>query len=261
MYICQGDDDFRMWGIPMKNYKNINTYGESLTLPEIFQNIGYAHNNTIQTVTIDKEKVKKDFMSYREKCVQYRERFDHYIDEFEQKRYMSPVELLVCSHYRDIDYLYHELFNRIDEFDSELSEINDWKYCRCYGHKNIKHLLIKRHLYQNSHEYFFHSNAVSDVVAMIKYHIEYFEWEDTELTEHFSIYRDVNPLEQIELYLLAIYLLDPTEYLQAVEDYATKATEHSMMENVTMLKRKHRLLFQMLGWSRRNLSLENNETD
>lgn len=244
------------------NYKNITTYGERLTLPEIYQNIGYAHTNTMQTITIDKEKIKQDFINYRTKCTQYRERFDHYVDEFEQKRFMSPVELLVCTHYRDIDYLYYELFNRIDQFNDELSEVEDWKYCRCYGNKNIKHLLLKRHLYQNSYEHFYHANAVLDVVALIKYHIRYFEWESNELTENFSIYRKANPLSQLELYLLAIYLLDPSDYLQSVEDYATNATERSMIEHVIVLKRNHRLLFQILSWSGKNLILEEeNNTD
>lgn len=240
----------------MENDGKINTYGEQLTLPDIFQNIGYAHNNTMQTISIDKEKIKADFVGYRTKCQKYRERFDHYIDEFEQKRFMSPVELLVCTHFRDIDYLYHVLFNRIDQFNTELSTVENWKYCRCYGYKNIKHLLVKGHLYQNSHEHFFHGNAVLDVVAMIKYHTEYFEWENTELTEHFATYTKENPLNQVELYLLAIYLLDPTEYLQAVEEYATKTSKKSMAEQVIILKKNHRFLLQMLSWSEKNLVLE-----
>lgn len=247
-------------GVHLENFKSINTYGERLTVPDIFQNVGYAHHHTLQTVTIDKEKVKNDFISYQEKCLRYQERFAHYMDEFEQKRYMSPVELLVCMHYRDINHLFYELFTWIDQFNSELSEVNNWKYCRCYGRINIEHLLLKRHLFQNSHEHFYHGNAALDVVTLIKCHTESFAWENTELTEHFSLYRKGNPLDQIELCLLAIYLLDPTEYLDAVEDYATKATKKSMMEHVIILKRKHRFLFRMTGWTRTNLVVEN-DTD
>lgn len=245
----------------MDNYKNINTYGEQLTLPDLFRNIGYAHNSTLQTISIDKEKVQEDFMNYHKKCIQFRKRFDHYMDEFEQKRYMSPVELLVCTHYRDINHLFNELFSLIEKFNSELSQVNEWKYCRCYGHKNIKHLLVKRHLYQNSHEHFFHGNAVMDVATMIECHANHYEWQDTELTEYFSIYLEVNQLEQVELYLLGIYLLDPTVYFQAVEDYATKATKRSMMEHSITLKRNHRFLLQMISWSKGNLSLEDKDTD
>lgn len=239
---------------------NLHTYGEPLTISNIFQNVGYAHQHTLQTIAIDKEKIKNDFISYRAKCTQYRERFDHYIDEFEQKRFMSPVELLVCTHYRDIDHIYHELFNRIDQFNAELSEVKNWKYCRCYGDKNIKHLLLKKHLYQNSHEHFFHGNAVLDVAAMIKYHMEHVEWENTELTEYFSIYTKINPLDQVELSLLAIHLLDPTDYLQAGEDYAMKVSERTMMEQVIIMKENHRFLLQMLNWSQKNLVLKN-DTD
>ncbi|WP_404453281.1 hypothetical protein LG329_03275 [Virgibacillus necropolis] len=243
----------------MDNYKN--TYGEQLTLSDIFRNIGYAHSGTLQTISIDKEKIQDDFVQYHEKCVQFRERFDQYIDEFEQKRYMSPVELLVCTHYRDIDYLFNELFTRIEQFNSEVSQVNMWKYSRCYGHKNIKHLLVKRHLYKNSHEHFFQGNAVMDVAAMIMYHTKLFDWQDTELTEYFSVYLKANQLEQVELYLLGIYLLDPTEYIQAVEDYATQASNRTMIEHVLTIKRNHRYLLQMLSWSSKNLILENDDTD
>ncbi|WP_152640113.1 hypothetical protein [Virgibacillus necropolis] len=245
----------------MDNYENINTYGEQLTLPDVFQKVGYAHNSTLQTISINKEKVQKDFKQYHEKSIQFREHFDHYIDEFEQKRYMSPVELLVCTHYRDIDYLFNELIERIGQFNDELSQVNEWKYCRCYGHKNIKHLLVKRHLYQNSHEQFFHGNAVIDVMSMIKYHAMFFEWQDTELTEYFSFYLKANQLEQVEMYLLGIYLLDPTDYFEAVEDYATKTNKKSMMEHIIILKRTHRFLLQMLSWTKKSLVIEKDDTD
>lgn len=244
----------------VENDQKILTYGERLSMPDIFHNIGYAHHNTLQTVTIDKEKVKNSFTRYWEKCLRYRERFDHYMDEFEQKRYMSPVELLVCTHYRDVDYLFHELSIRIEQFNAELSEVNNWKLCRCYGDKNIEYLLRKGHLYQNSQEHFHHANAALDVVALIRCHTNFFEWENTELAENIALYRKINPLDQIELSLLAIYLLDPIEYLSAVEDFATKATKRSMMEHVIILKQKHRFLFRMSGWTSRNLVPEN-DTD
>lgn len=257
----RGTEWFSNVGSSMDNYKDKYTYGEQLQLTDIFRNIGYAHNNTLQTTSIDKEKVKEDFLHYHKKCVEFRQRFEQYIDEFEQKRYMSPVELLVCTHYRDIDHLFNVLYNRIEQFNTELSEVNEWKYCRCYGQRNIKHLLIKRHLYQNSHEHFFHGNAVLDIVTMIKYHSKYYEWQETELTEYFSTYLKVNPLDQVELYLLGIYLVDPTDYFQAIEDYATQTTKRSMMDHVITLKRNHRYLLQMLGWSNQNLILENKDMD
>ncbi|WP_157724853.1 hypothetical protein [Virgibacillus phasianinus] len=245
----------------MDNSKRLNTYGEKLTMPETFQKIGYAHQETSQSISIDKEKVQENFMHYHKKCIQFQERFDQYIEEFEQKRYMSPVELMVCTHYRDINYLFNELFNRIERFNSELLQISEWKYCRCFGDKNIKHLLVKRHLYKNSHEHYFNGSAVLDVVAMIRCHVTYFEWQDTDLTENFGVYLESNQLEQVELELLGIYLLDPTEYFQAVEDYATRATSKSMMEHTIILNRLHRFATGMLGWTINNLAAKPGDSD
>lgn len=245
----------------MANDREINTYGEQMKLPDIFRNIGYAHNSTIQTISMNREEIQADFTKYHDQCVHIRNRFENYIDEFEQRRYMSPVELLICTHYRDIDFLFNDLIYRIEQFNSELDEMNEWKYSRCYGSKNIKHLLVSGHLYQNSHEYFFHGNPVLDVTSMFRNYAEQFEWDETKLTEYFSSYLNGNQLDRAELYLLGIYLLDPLDYFKTVEGYVIRSTDKSMVEHIILLKRSHRKLVQLLGFVNKSLINEKEETD
>ncbi|WP_430784991.1 hypothetical protein VBD025_09935 [Virgibacillus flavescens] len=245
----------------MDNDKSKYTYGEQMNLPAIFQNIGFAHKSTSQTSSLDKEMIQEDFLKYQDKCVHSRNRFENYIDEFEQRRYMSPVELLICTHYRDIDVLFNDLINRLEQFNSELNEINEWKYSRCYGSKNIKHLFESGHLYQNSHDYYYHGNPVLDVTSMVRNYAELFEWDETKLTGYFSSYLKGNPLDTAELFLFDIYLLDPTDYFQTVERYVTRGSENSMIEHIMLLKRCHRKLVQLNGFVNRNPIDEDEEMD
>ncbi|MFZ3576397.1 hypothetical protein [Virgibacillus sp. DJP39] len=242
----------------MENY-NKNTYGKRLSISDIYRNIGAAHHSTLQTIPINKENIQKDFKKYYDSCIEYQKRFEQYIDEFEQKRYMAPVELLICTHYRDIDYIVRELLNRLDQFNSEILKVSEWRYCLCYGQNNIKNLLVKGNLYQSSQTDYFHANAVLDIVSMIKCQLYNLDLGTTNLSEYFTLYRKENSLVQIEKELLAIYLLDPTEYFQTVEGYATRTTDQSMMEYIMVLKRNQRFLLQMVDWSRNNLNLESND--
>ncbi|MEN1968320.1 phosphotransferase [Lentibacillus sp. N15] len=231
--------------------------GRKEQIKRLYHTIGDIHAKTQQSFTMDAEKITASFTSYRKTLQTNRKLLLECVELFEKSRYMSPVELLVCTHYRDLDSVMRELDQRVERFIDEVNGQSEWRSCLCHGQLDFSHCLFGEQTYITNWEHAYYDNATRDLAAM--YHTIVTDYDDPvdDLLHSFTDYTKKNQLSNAELYLLSIYLLDPTDYMDRIGQYRNNPSETAQVDMVQQLQRAYRKLLFAGKW----LEFSDSETE
>ncbi|SHF64993.1 phosphotransferase [Ornithinibacillus halophilus] len=227
----------------------INETREIPQLGAAFRSIGHIHAKTKRTQSIKGPSIKKQFQSYQTTCESIEKKLLYYVEQFEQKRYMSPFELLVCTQYRDLVQVNRILKQRLGQFVETLDEKEEWKYSLCHGRLHPSHILSSNQTMIINWEYASLNNPIIDLYYFMNQYAQHYDREAKPLLDKFDIYTDENSLDEDELFLLIIYLLDLKPYFDLVEQYEQGATKKSMVHQTQQLQQVHRQLMFGLQFS------------
>lgn len=215
----------------------------------LYQAIGRIHAKTKVLKTIPMHKVKDPFIEYRTFCSQMRKKLYSAVDAYEQIQFMSPLELQVCTHFRDID----QAFQKIDERIMALNEIEEkelsWDRCLCHGNLAFEHSIRSDQTYLLNWERAQMDNPIMDLVSFFENETWRFNTPVDELIESFSTYYQENELSKIELLILSIYLLNPSPYLEFIDKYMMDPLNDTMFNQVRNLQFTYRRIIFALKWT------------
>lgn len=218
-------------------------------IERMYRSIGTIHAKTTQSLAIEKGTISKNFASYQAQLLKMRDALLQHVERFEKNRYMSPVELLVCTQYRELDFIFNELNRRVDQFIDDIDNQSDWQYCLCHGQLDFSHVIFHHHTYILNWEKAHFNNAAIDLAFLYHRLVEHYDNPADHLIELFSVYTNENKLTDLELDLLSIYLLDPTDYITMIEQYANNPSYRSVIDQVKQLQRTHRQLSFAMKWT------------
>lgn len=218
----------------------------SQLIGNLYKNMGTVHAKTKQTQTISTERLIREFTTYKAFCEHTMNELFAFVEQFERNRFMSPFELLICTHYRDLEFALKEITKRIDQLIDEQEEEITWNVSLCHGHLRFSHTLGS-HVINWENAYY--ENAVMDLAAFFKQEVSYYDRPVDALMEKFSTYNHENKLNQNELHLLIIHLLNPTNYLKIVQQYDGNPYTDTMVNRVRKLQHSHRQLLFGLQFS------------
>ncbi|RFA34549.1 hypothetical protein CAI16_10975 [Virgibacillus dokdonensis] len=211
------------------------------TIDKIFQSFGLIHMKTKRRHLVEVQQFKQAFQQYKQHCLTLQQQLLTFVEEYEQHRFMSPFELLVCTQFKDVNYSLNETIRRIDQLLEEQEET--WYYSLC--HKNIKtsHTLVDQgQLYFINWENAGFDYPIFDLVAFFQEETKHYDTPTNMLLRGFDKYMNENELTKKELYLLVIQLLDPQAYLSCVKNH--KQANTSMMKQIIHLQHTfRRILF------------------
>ncbi|UJL44977.1 hypothetical protein KFZ58_11135 [Virgibacillus sp. NKC19-16] len=223
-----------------------NTEKNSQLIEHLYKNMGTVHAKTKQTQSISTERLIHEFTTYKAFCEHTSKEFLAFVEQFEKNRFMSPFELLVCTHYRDLEFALKEITKRIEQLIDEQEEETTWNFSLCHGNLRFSHTL-GGHVINWENAYY--ENAVMDLAAFFKQEVSHYDRPRVALMEQFSTYNHENELNQNEWHLLIIYLLNPTNYLKIVQQYVGDPSTDTMVNRVRKLQHAHRQLLFGLQFS------------
>ncbi|MBP1968808.1 spore coat protein YsxE [Virgibacillus natechei] len=223
------------------------TKSSSQVIDYFYKSIGTVHAKTKQSQSISTGNLTSDFNTYKRFCEITQRDLLKFVEQFEQNRYMSPFELLVCTHYRDIEFALKEINRRIDQFIEEQEQEITWNYSLCHGNLNFSHT---RNTHLINWENSFFDNAVVDLALFFKQEVSFYDQPINLFMEQFSTYYNENKLSQNELYLLTIHLLNPSDYVKLIQQYVTNGSKDSMVNQVINLQHAYRQILFGLQWSK-----------
>src|SRR5699024_5467310 len=85
------------------------------------------------------------------------------VQKFEQNKYMSPFELLVCSQFTRIEKISDILSSFIERFLDERKEQSSWKLSLCHGCLKKENIIQSNKLFIINWENTHYGNATNDL--------------------------------------------------------------------------------------------------
>lgn len=216
-------------------------------IDRLYHCLGNIHAKTKQYHHVDQEKVEAQFHTYQSHREEMQKKLFNYVEQFEMRRYMAPFELLVCMQYRELEFAHVECLRQIDQFLREQSQQTIWPYSLCHGNLQLSHVLHANNTYLINWEKACYNNPIHDFIHLFSRDIGMYDAPEKSFIDQFSVYMDENELTKSELFLLTIYLLDPTEYIALIEDY--EASTETMVKQVQRLQHAYRRLLFGLRWA------------
>jgi hypothetical protein len=137
----------------------------------------------------------------------------------------------------------------VGHFINEIDGQSNWRYCLCHGQLDFSHIIFHHHTYILNWEKAHFNNAAIDLAIFYHRLVQHYDYPADHLIALFSIYTNENKLTELEMDLLSIYLLDPTDYITTIEQYANNPSHRSMMDQVKQLQHTHRQLSFGMKWT------------
>src|SRR5690625_1944901 len=137
--------------------------GQKVNIEKAYRCLGQVHLATKQEQKIKRESIKKDFLNFKMNCDKNERKLLSYVEQFEQRRFMSPLELQVCTHYRDLDILFKIIRDKIDELINDDQENLEWYIYLCHGNIKLSHFLQGTRTYIINWESAIYQNATIDL--------------------------------------------------------------------------------------------------
>lgn len=217
--------------------------GERSTIEQLYRSIGKVHKKTQQFQSVDYDKMVYHFNQYSQYCDDVQKRLLTDVKQFESHIYMSPLELQVCTHYRDIELAIKKAQEQIRKLTSSQEKREEWGYCLCHGNLRLSHSLVDvEHTYLINWEQAHYNYPMVDLSKLLKNELTTYDAPTKLWMNMFKVYMEENRLHNDELSLLLIHLLDPTIYIQNIEQYIDRTSNQSMMNQIKKIQIEHRKL-------------------
>lgn len=212
------------------------------TIEVFYRSIGRIHKETKQKQPIiDDGEIIRQFQQYQRYAQDAQTKLLSYIEAFEKQRYMSPFELQVCTHYRDIELVLKKMDERIEQFLEEIKQ-SEWNHSLCHGHLAFSHVFGETNVKIINWERAYIENAVLDLVVFFKNETVMYDAPIDSFIQSIPSYMEENKLTDGEFFLLLIHLLDPTSYFTIIQHYTSKTSERTMIQHVKHLEHAYRRL-------------------
>lgn len=216
--------------------------GQKVNIEKAYRCLGQVHHTTKQAQKIKRETIKQDFLNFKMNCEKSERKLLSYVEQFEQRRYMSPLELQVCTHYRDLDILFKIIQDKIYELINDDKEDVEWNICLCHGNIKLSHFLQGTRTYIINWESAIFQNATIDLLDLYNSEIKYYDSPIDEFIDHFNHYMEENKLTKDELTFLSIHLLNPLKYLNELDKYVQQTSNDSILMQSKRMEQLHRQL-------------------
>lgn len=221
----------------------VESQNRAHSIEKVYQNLGYIHAKTrnVQSLSSEmRDSSRENFLVYKKKVGELRKKLLNHVEHFEAQHFMSPVELLVCTQYRDLVQVFYVLERRLNQYLESLDEITEWKISLCHGKLKDSHVIHGNQLYFINWEHATYQHPIVDLAMIMKNKSLHYDTDKRLLLDKLKVYTDENKLENHELTLLAIYLLDPERYLETIDHYANRKSDDNTIDYVIKLQRFHR---------------------
>ncbi|WP_174613947.1 phosphotransferase [Virgibacillus ihumii] len=219
--------------------------------------IAEVHAKTKKDYQVEPEPIIEKFSEYRKRCSTMQRNLLHYVEMFEQNRFMSPFELQVCTHYHLLNETFQELDWKIEQFCSELGDTAEWNYSLCHGNLKESHTLHGDQPYLINWENAFYDNATTDLIQFFNHKVRSDYQSSDKLMDFFFSYISGNPLKQQEVYLFVISSLNPRTYIQMIDAYHNRSSGDTMVYRTKELEYAFRQLkfgLYCSNWLEKHLS-------
>ncbi|WP_161993104.1 MULTISPECIES: phosphotransferase [Sediminibacillus] len=213
-------------------------------LEGFFRELANIHAVTMEEHEINLELVQDIVAQELQKLESRRADLLEYVEQFEARRFMSPYELEVCTHYRDIEIAFSKTSAWFESYIEDLRRDKIGRTCLCHGNLRTSHLLTGQEQAKFINwEHAFTGNPVQDLSVYFQQEWQFHDCSFQEVLQSFPLYEKQNRLLLSEKSLLAILSINPSNYLDTVEDHLRRPYDRPLPFQIRDLERTYRRLY------------------
>ncbi|WP_141652145.1 hypothetical protein [Paraliobacillus sp. PM-2] len=164
-----------------------------------------------------------------------------YIEQVEQKRYLSPFGLELCTQFHEIETIFHRLNNWYDNYLTDIKDEEIGYQSVCHGFATASHYVANADQgYLINWEHTHIGDPMTEIASFVYYQTATHDTDMSQITQAIPYYEKNYPLTNSQRSLLAIYLLQPDPYLQIIEQYFER--KNKQIELIPSLLQDYRRL-------------------
>ncbi|QTM99979.1 phosphotransferase [Sediminibacillus dalangtanensis] len=216
-------------------------------LEGFFRELTNIHAVTMEEHAINQELAQDTVAHELQQLESRRADLLEHVEQFEARRYMSPFELEVCTHYRDIEIAFSKTAAWFEAYLEDLRRDQIGRTCLCHGNLRTSHLLTAQEQAKFINwEHAFTGNPVQDLSVYFQQEWQFHDYSLQDALQSFPVYEKQNRLLQSEKSLLAILSINPSNYLDTVEDHLRHPYNRPLPFQIRDLERSYRRLYHGL---------------
>lgn len=205
-----------------------------------YESIGEIHSRTITSTSVKEDHRESAVEQQKEQMELWQQELEHWVEQFERRHYMAPIELQVCTHFRDVMKTLSLTNTWYDRWLEDIQVDKKVRQSLCHGNLRPSHFI-----YDANQPYFINwesahmNHPITDLASYFKRMIRYHDAPVESLVSTFSTYEDKLSLLNSERSLFALHLLDPEPYLNQVRAYAEGHDKRTHAFQVQSLERSY----------------------
>lgn len=216
----------------------------------LYSTLGAIHSRTSKTEVVNKERFEPFIEQHKKRIRSWKDTLERAVEKFEKRHYMPPIELQICTHFRDLIQVFGISEEWGDRFLEDMEEDKKIRHSLCHGNMKPSHFI-----YDDNQPYLINwerasiNHPVYDLTEYFWHVIRFHDAPVEQLISTFDSYEEKHSLLNSERSLFAIYLLNPDPYMEQVESYVNGARSTGQPFQVQKLERtyfvlQHALLVQ-----------------
>lgn len=188
---------------------------------QMFRELARLHILTSKEVKIEKEDRQEHFENTQLDLEKEQEFLDGFIEQCENKEYMSPFELMFCMYYHDIRQALIYSEGKLKEWYEETKEDEKARVSIIHGKISPEHFLYddRGYGYFTNFENARYGSASHDLLPFLSRSLRTAPKQNEDCIEWLYTYFNHNPLKYEEMLLFLSYLAHPGPVLRVCEKY------------------------------------------
>lgn len=188
---------------------------------QLFRELARLHTLSVSDLKINKEEKEQHYEQTLERLDKENEFIEGFIEECENRWYMSPFELLFCMYYHDINQALRFSKNKLKEWYERTSEDEKARVVITHGKISTEHFLYDDRGYgyfanfENSKQ----ASPIHDLLPFLSRSLNTLPKKQEDCITWLYTYFKFFPLKEEELLLFLSYFAHPGPIMRIVEQY------------------------------------------
>lgn len=208
----------------------------------IYKTIGSLHKKTVQSQEFSGD-ASEFVKQQRDKMKRMFSKLEDHISQFEKRHYMAPVELQICTQFKEVGKAFELMEKWYERWEEDINEDETVRYAFSHGNLTSGHFIYDdQHPYLINWEKAHWGHPMEDLSGYIRSYLKFHDAPIEQIVKTFSSYEAQFSLLNSERSLLALHLLQPSPYLQALDTYVDNREQIVQTRFTAHLSRLHRTI-------------------
>ncbi|WP_246940915.1 spore coat protein YsxE [Bacillus pinisoli] len=208
---------------------------------KLFKQLGELHAKTSKDEQVSEEEIEKLVETEKDKWKKRKINLERYVEQCEEKTYMSPFELYFCTYYHELTRASDFASRKLDEWHEQMKEKKNYRTAFTHGKPSFQHYLynVEGNGYLINFERAKRTPAIYDLLYFFYRSCKTFPFQNDDRFQWFQAYQKQYPLREDELTLFMAQLAYPESLYKAVQEYRKNKKGKSEREHVQHLQRAY----------------------